>query len=50
MSSSAPREPEVTLDLAIEHGLNEEEFEMIKNFLGRTTHVYRAGCLFGHVE
>ncbi len=36
MPSSAPREPEVTLDLAIEHGLNEEEFEMIKNFLGRT--------------
>ncbi len=35
MSTSAPKEPEVTLDLAIEHGLNEEEFEMIKNFLGR---------------
>ncbi len=28
-------EPEVTLDLALEHGLNEEEFEMIKTRLGR---------------
>lgn len=28
-------EPEVNLDLAIEHGLNEEEFEMIKTRLGR---------------
>ncbi|WP_069130166.1 phosphoribosylformylglycinamidine synthase subunit PurL [Rhodohalobacter halophilus] len=36
MSNTSPQEPEVTLDLAIEHGLNEEEFEMIKNFLGRT--------------
>ncbi len=36
MSNKSPKEPEVTLDLAIEHGLNEEEFEMIKNFLGRT--------------
>ncbi|PKD42836.1 phosphoribosylformylglycinamidine synthase subunit PurL [Rhodohalobacter barkolensis] len=35
MSTTVPKEPEVTLDLAIEHGLNEEEFEMIKNFLGR---------------
>lgn len=29
------QEPEVNLDLAIEHGLNEEEFEMIKTRLGR---------------
>lgn len=29
------QEPEVNLDLAIEHGLNEEEFEMIKTHLGR---------------
>lgn len=29
------KEPEVNLDLAIEHGLNEEEFEMIKTRLGR---------------
>jgi phosphoribosylformylglycinamidine synthase len=36
MSNTSPKEPEVTLDLAIEHGLNEEEYEMIKNFLGRT--------------
>ena len=36
MSDTSPKEPEVTLDLAIEHGLNEEEFDMIKNFLGRT--------------
>lgn len=35
MSNTSPKEPEVTLDLAIEHGLNEEEYEMIKNFLGR---------------
>lgn len=29
------QEPEVNLDLAIEHGLNAEEFEMIKTRLGR---------------
>ncbi len=29
------QEPEVTLELALEHGLNEEEFEMIKTRLGR---------------
>ncbi|WP_372906111.1 phosphoribosylformylglycinamidine synthase subunit PurL, partial [Rhodohalobacter sp.] len=32
---TSPKEPEVNLDLAKEHGLNEEEYEMIKNFLGR---------------
>ena len=36
MSSVTINEPVVNLDLAIDHGLNEEEFEMIKNFLGRT--------------
>ncbi len=30
------KEPEVTLDLAIEHGLNKEEYERILNILGRT--------------
>lgn len=35
MAQSTPQEPEVTLDLALEHGLNEEEFEMIKSRLGR---------------
>tara|TARA_R110000868_G_scaffold1211_2_gene9352 strand:+ start:73424 stop:75649 length:2226 start_codon:yes stop_codon:yes gene_type:complete len=29
------QEPEVTLELAFDHGLNEEEFEMIKTRLGR---------------
>jgi len=29
-------EPEVDLELAIDHGLNEEEFEKIKDYLGRT--------------
>jgi phosphoribosylformylglycinamidine synthase len=28
-------EPEVTLDLALEHGLNKEEFEKIQQYLGR---------------
>ncbi len=36
MSNKSLQEPEVTLELALDHGLNEEEFEMIKNFLGRT--------------
>ena len=30
------KEPEVNLELAKEHGLNEEEYEKIKSFLGRT--------------
>jgi phosphoribosylformylglycinamidine synthase len=36
MSTTAVSQPQVTLELAKEHGLNEEEFEMIKNYLGRT--------------
>lgn len=36
MSTTAVSEPLVTLELAKEHGLSEEEFEMIKNYLGRT--------------
>jgi phosphoribosylformylglycinamidine synthase subunit PurL len=36
MSKSTLLEPEVTLELAIDHGLTEEEFGMIKNYLGRT--------------
>jgi len=36
MSETIIEEPRVTLELAIEHGLNEQEFEMIKNYLGRT--------------
>ncbi len=30
------KEPEVTLDLVKEHGLNEEEYERILKILGRT--------------
>jgi len=36
MSDILVEEPRVTLELALEHGLNEEEFEMIKSYLGRT--------------
>ena len=35
MSQAITREPEVDLELALDHGLTVEEFEMIKNFLGR---------------
>lgn len=35
MSDTTITEPEVTLELAKEHGLNEEEFEKIKEYLGR---------------
>ena len=35
MANAIVKEPEVTRELAIEHGLNEEEFEMIKTCLGR---------------
>ncbi|MDZ7690667.1 MAG: hypothetical protein U5K69_05945 [Balneolaceae bacterium] len=35
MSQPAVKEPEVTLELAIDHGLNEEEYEKIQEFLGR---------------
>ena len=37
------QEPEVTLDLAIEHGLNEEEFNRIKKILGRTPNFTELG-------
>ncbi len=36
MSQSILQEPEVTLELALDHGLTEDEFGMIKNYLGRT--------------
>ncbi len=36
MSKITAQEPKVNLELALDHGLNEEEYEMIKNFLGRT--------------
>ncbi|SMO80724.1 phosphoribosylformylglycinamidine synthase subunit PurL [Fodinibius sediminis] len=36
MSEQTVIEPEVTLELAKDHGLSEEEFEKIKDFLGRT--------------
>ncbi len=35
MAQLQVQEPEVTLELALEHGLNEEEFEMINTRLGR---------------
>lgn len=35
MAQPNMQEPEVNLELAIDHGLNEEEFEMIKSRLGR---------------
>ncbi len=35
MSEQTKTEPEVTLELAIDHGLTEEEFGMIKDYLGR---------------
>lgn len=37
------KEPEVTLELAIEHGLTEEEFELIKKKLGRTPNFTELG-------
>ncbi len=36
-------EPQVTLDLAIEHGLNEEEYEKICKILGRTPNFTELG-------
>jgi phosphoribosylformylglycinamidine synthase len=36
-------EPEVNLELAIEHGLTKEEFEKIKNILGRTPNFTELG-------
>lgn len=35
MAKAIVKEPEVNLELALEHGLNEEEYEMIKTRLGR---------------
>ncbi|MEX2602770.1 MAG: phosphoribosylformylglycinamidine synthase subunit PurL [Gracilimonas sp.] len=35
MPNTTIQEPEVTLELALEHGLNEEEYEMITSKLGR---------------
>lgn len=36
MSKTLVKEPEVTLELAVEHGLTKEEFKKIKEYLGRT--------------
>lgn len=36
MSNITAQEPEITLELALDHGLTEEEFELIKKYLGRT--------------
>lgn len=36
MSSTTIQEPEVTLELALEHGLTAEEYDMIIGYLGRT--------------
>src|SRR5680860_1397733 len=36
MSEKTIAEPKVTLELAKDHGLNEEEFSKIKEYLGRT--------------
>lgn len=36
MSSNNVQEPAVNLELAKDHGLTEEEFQMIKDYLGRT--------------
>lgn len=37
-------EPEVTLELALRHGLTEEEFERLKKFLGRDPNYTELGC------
>ena len=37
-------EIEVTLDLALKHGLTEEEFERVKKFLGRIPNYTELGC------
>lgn len=38
------KEPEVTLELALEHGLTKEEFEKIKEILGRNPNYTELGC------
>ncbi|GAA5521551.1 phosphoribosylformylglycinamidine synthase subunit PurL [Aliifodinibius salicampi] len=43
MSNTKITEPEVTLELAKDHGLTEEEFEMIKDYLGRTPNFTELG-------
>ncbi|MDZ7657822.1 phosphoribosylformylglycinamidine synthase subunit PurL [Fodinibius sp.] len=43
MSDNTMKEPEVTLELAKDHGLTEEEFEMIKDYLGRTPNFTELG-------
>lgn len=43
MSNKTVTEPEVTLELAKDHGLTEEEFEMIKDYLGRTPNFTELG-------
>jgi len=43
MSNKTMNEPEVTLELAKDHGLTEEEFEMIKDYLGRTPNFTELG-------
>jgi len=35
MNASTPQEPQVTLDLAKEHGLTEQEYQQICDYLGR---------------
>lgn len=36
MSKNAVQEPEVTLDLALDHGMTEDEYQMVIDYLGRT--------------
>lgn len=43
MPEKTLQEPEVTLELAKDHGLNEEEFEKIKEYLGRTPNFTELG-------
>lgn len=43
MSEQTKTEPEVTLELAKEHGLTEEEFEMVKDYMGRTPNFTELG-------
>lgn len=38
------KDPEVTLELALKHGLTEEEFERAKKFLGRIPNYTELGC------
>ncbi len=38
------KEPQVDLELALKHGLTEDEFDRIKQFLGRTPNYVELGC------